>query len=164
MSFERLTQQTLMSMLHYDPNMGLFTHVSSRGGVVIGAVAGWKGGGYWNLNICYHTYRAHRLAWLYIHGEHPNGQVDHINCNKLDNRIDNLRVVTNKVNAQNVMRARTTNKSGFLGVRYNAKRRIWWSQIMVDGKYHYCGYFHTPEEAHAAYVKAKRRLHEGCTI
>ena len=108
-------------------------------------------------------YSAHRLAWLYVHGAWPTGQIDHINGDRGDNRISNLRDVTPALNTQNQRRAARSNKSsGLLGVTANRGR--WLAQISIGGKSRNLGRYATPEEAHAVYVAAKRVLHAGCTL
>jgi hypothetical protein len=104
----------------------------------------------------------HRAAWLYVHGKWPNGQIDHINGDRSDNRISNLRDVSHSVNQQNVHRPRRDNASGFLGV--TRQKNLWTSQVTVSGKTLHLGLFKTPEEAASAYLEAKRKHHTGCTI
>jgi len=125
-----------------------------------GKVAGSiNGKGYVVININGRKYYAHRLAWLFAHGEWPEKQIDHINRCKNDNAISNLRVVSNKVNHENRFVPRADNRSGFLGVvpvhgRFSA-------HIKVDGASKYLGTFNTPEKAHVAYVQAKKKMHMG---
>ena len=109
-------------------------------------------------------YLAHRLAWLLTHGKWPDGVIDHLDGNPLNNRISNLRDVSNSVNGQNQRRTRSNTTSGFLGVTFNKRDSKFKAQIMLDGKSKYLGLFPTAELAHAAYLAAKRQLHEGCTI
>lgn len=104
----------------------------------------------------------HLVAWFLHYGEWPNGVVDHINGIRSDNRVENLRVVSHAANIQNQRRANKRNKLGVLGVsaafgRYRAA-------IRLRGKGYQLGTFDTAEEAYAAYVDAKRRLHDGCTL
>jgi hypothetical protein len=103
------------------------------------------------------------LAWLYVHGRWPLDDVDHINCVKNDNRIGNLRDVPNEINAQNVRHARKA--QGPLGCTFDKKAGKWMAQIKLRGNVcKYLGYFDDPGDAHAAYLEAKRKLHDGCTI
>jgi hypothetical protein len=97
-----LNQKTLKKYLNYDPETGVFKRKINSGKAKIGDVAGGiNGSGYICIRINSVKYRAHRLAWLYVHGKFPDNQIDHINRVKNDNRIDNLRDVTQSVNARN---------------------------------------------------------------
>lgn len=102
----------------------------------------------------------HRLAWLYVHGEWPTEQIDHINQNPVDNRIANLRPADKSQNVQNIDAA--YGSSGYRGVSFDSRcgdGNSWRARIMVDGKSHSLGYYATAEEAHDAYLAAKRELH-----
>lgn len=151
----------LREVLAYDPSTGLFrwTVGAGRGGRKRpGAVAGNPdSSGHIQIGIDGRRYLAHRLAWLWVYGEWPIHQVDHLNGMRTDNRIANLRQLTNQQNAQNSTCLRRSNTSGFPGV--SARGRRWSAQIMVDRRIHRLGCFATPEEAHEAYLAAKRRLH-----
>jgi hypothetical protein len=128
---------------------------------VVGAVAGSRmPAGYMAIQLHGVRQYAHRLAWCYVYGSWPAGVIDHINGVKDDNRIENLRDVSQRANTQN--RAAPKGDNPYLGV--SKKRSKWLAQISDHGKHVRVGLFDTPEEAHAAYVAAKRKLHEGCTI
>jgi hypothetical protein len=107
--------------------------------------------------------RAHRLAWLYVHGVIPK-EIDHINGNGLDNRICNLREVTHQQNVHNLVRPPKHNSSGFMGVSFFKSTNRFSSYIQVDGKKRHLGYYDTAQEAHQVYLSAKRRYHSSCTI
>lgn len=158
-----ITQSQLKEILQYDPATGVFTRlVNISNGLNAGDIAGSYSNGYWKVVIGRRVYFAHRLAWLYVYGVWPKGQIDHIDCNKLNNRIDNLRDVSQSVNQQNRKKARADNKSGFLGV-HQVKNKFR-AQIMIAGKKTGLGDFETPELAHQAYVSAKRMHHLGCVM
>lgn len=160
-----LTAARLRELVHYEPETGVFTWRQSRHGVFAGAVAGAIGkNGYVLFQLDSLTRQAHRLAWLYVHGEWPKQNIDHINGVRYDNRIANLRDVSQRVNAENVRTVRPTSKSGVMGVFKGRNPAKWEAAIVVCGKRRYIGVFPTVEEAHAAYVAAKRIHHEGCTI
>ena len=107
---------------------------------------------------------AHRLAWLYVHGEWPD-QIDHVNGIKTDNRISNLRNVCARVNMENVRGPKANNRSsGVLGVTWWERGKKWKAQINMRGRNRHLGYTDTIEDAQRLYLDAKRRLHEGCTI
>lgn len=103
--------------------------------------------------IKYKQYKAHRLAWLYVHGIVPADRiVDHVNCDCYDNRLINLRLATHGQNASN-SRLRLGKKLP-KGVSYQTKYDAYRARIGVDGRVIHLGTFATPEEAHAAYVEA----------
>ena len=149
----RLTVELLRQLLHYSPETGLFYWRVSTGGVAEGTEAGtWQGNGYRKIKIDGVPHRAHRLAWLYVHGEHPAGEIDHRNGNPADNRISKLRQASRAENARNTNRR--NRRSGFKGVdRHGCK---WRARIDVDGTGILIGTFSTPEEAAAAYDDAAR--------
>jgi hypothetical protein len=169
-----LTAERLREVFDYDPLTGVFTRKQQRTkyGTKV-AVAQWKtdrnagcvgSGGYRLVAVDGKAYRGHRLAWLYVHGNWPEKFIDHINGDRVDNRIANLREVDNAVNMQNVKRARIDSGTGILGVRWEAERGKYSADIRAHGKRYRLGRFDTAEEAQDAYLAAKRKLHEGCTI
>jgi hypothetical protein len=161
-----LTAERLRELLNYDPETGMFTQRVARRSVQVGHTAGYvsKSLGYRYICVDRVDYLAHRLAWLHVHGEWPADMIDHINGDKADNRIENLRQVNNRLNMQNLRQARRGTASGLLGVSRHPGDR-WTAGIrLADGTRKYLGIFDTPEEAHEVYLTAKRKLHEGCTI
>jgi hypothetical protein len=162
-----LTAERLRELLHYDPDSGVFTRErnSHQGRWKAGAEAGCPNrDGYIVLRVNGHLQYAHRLAWLYMHGSWPQLHIDHINGDKSDNRIANLRDVPRCVNLQNMRRATMASQSGLLGAHVRADRGSYSARIYVNGRTRFLGDFKTPEEAHAAYLAAKRERHAGCTI
>ncbi len=124
-----------------------------------------NGDGYHTFMINGRTHSAHRIAWLLCYGKWPEGQIDHINGDKSDNRIANLRDVPQRTNGENRRTPLANNKVGFLGVSVNKSNPgRYLAQIQIAGKNVHIGYFKTPEEAHEAYIETKRRRHAGCTI
>jgi hypothetical protein len=161
-----LTQIELKKLLNYDEKTGIFTRLIARNQFKIGEIAGGLdvSTGYIRLRIAGKSYRAHRLAWLYTHGSWPIKYIDHINGDKTDNSILNLRDVTPSGNRQNQRVASKTNKTtGLIGISVYSIGR-YRAQISVYGKNKHLGLFDTPEEAHQAYLNAKRVLHATCTI
>jgi len=158
------TQDRLRELYSYNPESGLFVSKKSCGRWEAGRVSGTKNKRTGYILICVDgkQYLAHRLAFLWVTGEWPKFEVDHINCQAWDNRWANLRDVPGAVNLQNQIRPRKCNRSGFQGVSPNKKK--WAAQIKANGTHIHLGTFETPALAHAAYVEAKRRLHVGCTL
>lgn len=153
-----LTTERLRELLHYDPESGDFSWRASDGGRVAGRPVGSKNAfGYLRIRVDGRRYMAHRLAWLHVHGEWPEGEIDHRNRVKDDNRIANLRPVSRSENMQNRVHARRDNKSGFLGAQ--RARGAWMARITVDGKERRFGHFATPQQAHEAYLAAKAKFH-----
>ncbi len=149
-----------LSRIKYDPDTGDFTWVcpASRR-VSAGQKAGWlNDSGYVLISLGGVKYRAHRLAWRIVYGYWPSDQLDHINGNRADNRIANLREATDAQNRQNTAK-RIDNKSGYVGVYYAPWANAWRAEIRVAGVRRKLGYFSAPELAHAAYSKAKAELH-----
>lgn len=159
-----LDHTTLRECLKYDPDTGVFTWRKKIAHKVnIGAVAGnVMPIGYRVLQLFKQRVYAHRLAWFYCYGVWPTGNIDHLNGDKDDNRISNLRDVTQQHNVQNERHPRRSNP--YLGVSYDKQRGKYLAQIRANGKTKNLGRFDTPEEARDAYLEAKRKLHAGCTI
>ena len=157
---EPFTFDQAAAVLTYDPSTGEFT--SRITGRKVGFVARAKG--YVCIGVLGKKCNAHRLAFLLSHGRWPAGEIDHIDGDKTNNRLANLREVQRCTNSQNQKRAHQRNKSGLLGVSWDEERGKWISAIFFGGKKKYLGRFDSPEEAHARYVEAKRIHHPGCTI
>ena len=97
------------------------------------------------------TIRVHRIVWALNKEEIPSNFIDHINGVKDDNRMENLRLVSNAQNLQNMKKAK--------GCTYHKKNKKWMAQISVNKEHKYLGSFATEQEAHIAYLKAKQELH-----
>ena len=160
------TFDEVSELLAYDATTGRLTWRVSRCNVKAGSAAGTScKDGYVRIRILGTSYGAHRVCWLLAHGQWPTHDVDHINGDRADNRLLNLRDVPRGINLQNQRRATSQNKSSrLLGAHYFKPANLWRSRIVVRGVSHDLGYFKTSVEAQEAYVAAKRRLHEGCTL
>lgn len=158
-----LTQGQLLARLDYDPLTGVFTHKGvGRGARPLGRVAGSRSTkGYVDIEIFGVTFRAHRLAWLAVHGEFPACEIDHINGDKTDNRIANLRAVTTAENCQNQHGARRNSTSGVRGVYRNQGK--WQAAITVQRRRINLGRYERLEDAERAYLDAKKVYHPTST-
>lgn len=161
-----LTAERLRAVLKYDPLSGHFTwRQSPSNRVKVGSRAGSKkGNGYVYIGIDGREYLAHRLAWLYFIGTWPTHEIDHRDTDSSNNRWSNLRAATPTVNKQNRRRACRNSRTGLLGASWDQRAGKFASSIVVSGKKHSLGYYATAQAAHAAYVAAKRQLHEGNTL
>lgn len=150
-----LTAERLQQALHYDPATGAFTWLVRSGGKsTVSSPAGYvdKSTGYWKVRLDGRNYYAHRLAFLYMTGEWPKQQVDHINRDRADCRWSNLRDVSVKVNARNTG-PRRRNLLGVKGVsRIPCGNYV--ANIYRDGRARYLGSFPTIQQAAAAYARA----------
>lgn len=152
-----LTQKELKSRLSYDPGTGILTWINKPNkSISAGREAGClMPNGYRGIRVDGTLYYAHRLAWLYMHGEWPDPQIDHINRHRSDNRIGNLRRVTNAQNSIN-KRDNPPNMTGYRGVYRCGVRYV--AKIKKEGKQYYIGTYDTPREAHVAYCKKGREF------
>ena len=143
-----LTQKELHKLFNYDEQSGVFTYAKKvkyakhNVGDVVGTL---NPDGYLRVMVNKKHYPLHRLAWIYIHGELPN-KIDHINHNRSDNRIVNLRSVTTTVNKRNSS-LYSTNTSGQCGVSWCKQTDRWRSGIVIDGKHKCLGRFTDFSEA-----------------
>ena len=154
-----MTQDEVKEIFSNDASTGEFTWlVANSTKIKIGDRAGsvHKASGYRVIRVNGKLYKEHRLAWLYHYGYMPTKQLDHINGDRSDNRITNLREATNAENHQNLGKNKN-NTSGFTGVTDCGNK--WRAYIHKDGKKHHLGYHITREDAHAAHLKAKSELH-----
>lgn len=152
----------LRSILRFEPDTGALRWIDRRLDALSRGSAGFvTSAGYRGINIHRVRYQAHRVAWALHWGAWPVGDIDHINGVKLDNRLCNLRDVPHRTNSEN---SRVGRRGGLLGTAYHRQSEKWRAIIGTQQGQVTLGYFQTPEEAHAAYLEAKRRLHAGCTI
>lgn len=153
--------RAISEILSYDADTGLFVLLKSgRGRGKVGSIVGSRNAaGYLAFNVCGVKLYAHRVAWLLAHGAWPLNMIDHLNGDKADNRIANLRDVPRALNVQNVVKPRRGNKAGLLGVA--PTRSKWRAEIRRGEESKHLGVFDTPEEAHLAYCTAKKQLHQG---
>lgn len=169
---ERLTREFVLERLHYDPGSGVFTWRRRPGhdhqtnvwnAKYIGRSAGSvAANGYVDISFLVGNRRiraaGHRLAWLYVYGVHPSAFIDHIDGDKTNNRIENLREATAAQNAWNTG-ARSWSKSGVKGVSWDKSRGKWFASIFVNRKQIALGRYDAIEDAARAYEAAALRFH-----
>ena len=156
-----ITQKYLQSILEYRQQEGKFYWKIQKRGTRVGKKAGSidRKAGYEQIGIDGKLYRSHRLAWIYVYGELPALEIDHINGIRSDNRIANLRDVPTQVNGQNRRGPNKNNTSSrLLGAYLHKGKYI--AMIMVNRKSIYLGRFNTAELAHAAYCQAKSQAYQ----
>tara|TARA_R110000782_G_scaffold235628_1_gene321660 strand:+ start:173 stop:640 length:468 start_codon:yes stop_codon:yes gene_type:complete len=150
-----ITQKKLKSILEYNKSTGVFLWKKCRNRI-LGSVAGTiDNKGYRRIGINKSYKRAHALAWFYVYGEWPKSQLDHINRNRDDNRIDNLRDVTSQQNSRN--RTPSINKFGVIGLSWCRKSNKFYSRITVDRKTKYVGYYASMLDAICARKSAENK-------
>ena len=155
------TQESVQAVLHYDPKTGVFTNRVDRNPRALkGSVAGYINTiGYTVIQIGGRKLHAHRLAWLYMTGEWPAHEIDHVNRIRSDNRFVNLRQATSTQNKHNTT-DRVTNTSGHRGVTWHKHRQKWQAQISVAGVHHSLGMFDNIEDAVKARETAVALFHD----
>lgn len=155
-----LTLDRLKELIVYDADTGVFSAGPKRlAGRKIGCIHPRHGRLY--IWVDGKIYAAARLAWFYQYGKWPERTIDHIDCDRLNNAIGNLRDVPIEVNKQNQRKAKINNKLGIHGIRRRGTR--YEANITVNKEFKYLGSFATAEEAHNAFLAAKRIYHPGYT-
>ncbi len=150
-----LTQDLLRSLVHYDPETGVFTSLVKKPFVAVGQSLGSiNGRGYTQFNLAGKSYRASSLAWFYAYGEWPNGMIDHKDRDRTNNRIKNLRLASESENGANCSLSKA-NTSGHKGVMWYKRHSKWVSQIRVNRKLLGLGYFTDINDAIKARVDAE---------
>lgn len=159
-SGQPLTAERLRDLVIYDGATGVFRHRNPVGlRVKAGDVAGSVNDrGYVKVVVDGKSYRAHALAWLYVHGRWPEGRLDHRDLDRSNNRIDNLREATGSQNQANRSK-QANNTSGYKGVYWLKSQKKWLAKVVRNGKQYHLGLHDTVEAAHAAYKAGSERLH-----
>jgi len=156
-----LTATRLREIIKYDEETGAMTWRVSvarriRPGDACGGVPNSTGA--LSVRIRGYSYKLHRLAWLYSYGQWPDDHIDHIDGNRLNNRLSNLREATHAENQRNIGLKRN-NKSGFKGVYWNKTVEKWHAQINWNGKRIHLGFFEKAKDAGLAHANKAAELH-----
>ena len=167
MRFEKrndLTAEFVRSILEYDGKTGLFRwkfnpqRKKEWNTRRAGKAAGGKSGDVHTIRIDDRLYLSHRIAWLITYGEWPADEIDHINGDPMDNRVENLREATHAENSCN-RSFQCNNTNGFIGVRFRPHHGKWEGRINFNGKTVWRKYFDTAQEAAAARRIAVEEIH-----
>lgn len=156
-----ISQERLMEVLDYNPDTGYFTWIVRLGArTQIGGKPGTvDAGGYLKIAVDGKAFMAHRLAWIYFYGgDISNSEIDHINGNRLDNRISNLRLANRSENNWN-QKIKNSNNSGVKGVSWDKGAKKWRAQCMVNGVKYFIGRFNNISDAEQAVVSFRRKFH-----
>lgn len=168
---ETMTQAQLKERLHYDPETGIFTWKERPrndfaspesfptwnkrfAGKPAGSISNR---GYYRIKFWGVPYMSHRLAWLYVHGEWPENEIDHINGVKTDNRISNLREADRLINLAN-MPVYKNSLTGIHGVSWSKTKGKWQANVYRNKVSYYLGVFDDYFEACCARKSAENRL------
>lgn len=165
MSYKELTRARLKEVVHYNENTGEMLWIKPTSArVKIGDKVGNNDGkGYLQTCIDGRRYRVHRLVWLWVYGVFPTYHIDHIDRDRTNNKLSNLRDLPQALNNQNIGVTRA-NTSGFLGVSWSKEMRKWEARISINNKTRVIGYFDKPENASNAYRLAKQTHHKGAVL
>ena len=154
-----LNQEELKRILNYNDTTGVFTwKISPKYDVKIGDVAGNYHNGYYRVTIKRKKYLTHRLAWLYVYGEFPKGDLDHIDNDRGNSRINNLRIADRVTNGYNRKKP-INNKSGIKGVHWSKIDKKWIVKIGVNKQKLYIGLFEDLELAELVAQEARAKYH-----
>lgn len=154
-----ITQDELKSILSYDPETGLLVWIKPastrvRSGQIAGCL---RPDGYVFTQINKRRYMNHRLAWFYVHGVWPSDEIDHIDGNRSNNKLSNLRVATSKQNKENTP-IRSNNTSGHKGVHWDKSRQKWMAFVVHNQKFLNLGRFDDVNDAVTAAKQARDAL------
>jgi len=153
-----ITQEELKELLNYNPETGIFTYKKKKAKCTPGKIAGtYHVNGYTHIQLNRKIYKAHRLAWLYVYGYFPQF-IDHINCDRGDNRLCNLREATLTQNNQNTKISKN-NTSGVKGVAWHKGAKKWCATMDANGKRMYLGLFTDLELAKLVIDEARAKYH-----
>lgn len=150
-----ITQKELKHILKYNKDTGIFLWLNCKNRSVNSVAGAIDNKGYRRIGLKKSYKRAHILAWFYVYGSWPKNQLDHINRNRDDNRISNLREVTSQQNSRN--RTPSINKFGVIGLSWCKKSKKFYSRITVDRKTKHLGYYISMFDAICARKSAENK-------
>ena len=152
-----LTQARVRELFDYREDGNLVRKVATACCVKVGGVVGYPAGGYLAVEVSGRAYKLHRVIFLYHHGYFPENDVDHIDRNPLNNRIENLREVSRTCNKRNTGN-QANNTSGVKGVLWHSGKNKWCVQIKVAQRHRHLGQFSDFTEAVAHRLAAEQAL------
>lgn len=154
-----ITQKELKEILEYNKNTGeFFWKISPMYNVNVGDKAGNNHNGYTRLTIKGKKYLTHRLAWLYVYGEFPEADIDHIDNDRTNCKINNLRIANKSTNAYNRKR-QINNTSGIKGVLWSKASKKWMVRVGVNKHKLYFGVWEDLEFAELVAQEARAKYH-----
>lgn len=162
---EKLTPEQIRTLLDLNVETGelRWTAAASQGRLTQRIAGSLAGNGYWQIKTGKVCYLAHRIVWAIVHGEWPEKDIDHIDGNRANNALSNLRLVTKAQNMQNLAVTGKNTASGIAGAIHrpaNQRRREKWeAKIRVNGVLRHLGSFDDPQKAHARYMQVKTQIH-----
>lgn len=162
---QKLTPDQIRSLLKLNVETGelRWTAAASQGRLADRVAGSLASNGYWQIKTGGVCYLAHRIVWAIVHGEWPEKDIDHIDGNKGNNAMSNLRLVTKSENMQNLAVTGKRTASGLAGASHrpasNRRREKWDAKIRIDGVLKHLGSFDSPQEAHAKYMQVKSLHH-----
>lgn len=160
-----LSADELKKNLFYDESTGIFTWIVNKKRNLIGTKAiACDAYGYVKIYLNGKHYKAHRLAWLYTYNKFPLYDIDHVDGNRKNNKIENLRDVKHIINSGNFTKKTVRSTTGFLGVSKIKGTGKFRATIQVNRKSIHIGIFDTAESAYEAYIIKKREVHVGCYL
>lgn len=156
---DHISVDELRQWVRYDPETGFLWWVKkpSSKAKMASPAGSLRRDGRINFRLKNKNYKAHRVCWALHYGSWPDKDIDHVNCNPSDNRIQNLRLATKAENNSN-MRKKAGCSSRFKGVTWDKGWRCWRAYIRKNGTLHRLGNFSNEEDAHAAYCKAAAEM------
>lgn len=153
-----VTKTLLYDLFKYEDGI-LYRKIGRRNKYTWKPTGSLDKGGYLTTGLNGKVYKTHRLIFLMHHNYLPEF-IDHIDGNRTNNNIDNLRAATKSQNARN-HKVYVTSKSKYSGVTYNARAQKWAARAQLKGKRYFLGYYHVPEDAHGVVLTFKQKHYEG---